>query len=117
MGIKISKISSGSIPITDWDFPIQLVTLKHPKGTLLKAHLHKRRLRKTYISETCFVIRKGKIILNLYTLKKIFFKKIILKEGQIFITTNGSGHSIKMLEDSEVLEIKNGPFMEDKILI
>lgn len=117
MGIKISQLPLGSTPATDPRLPLQLVTLKHPKGNLLKAHLHKKRRLVSNISETCFVVKSGKIRLDLYSPDKIFFKYIVLKEGQIFITANGSGHSIKMLEDAEVLEIKNGPFEEDKILI
>lgn len=117
MGIKISRIPQGSTPATDPRLPLQLVTLKHPKGALLQAHLHKKRHLYSNISETCFVIKKGRIRLNLYSPKKKFFKYIILKEGEIFISANGSGHSIKMLVDAEILEIKNGPFEEDKILI
>lgn len=117
MGIKISRLPLGSIPATDPRLPLQVVTLKHPKGVLLQAHLHKKRPISASISETCFVVRKGKIRLDLYSPEKSFIKFIILKEGQVFISTNGSGHSIKMLDDVEVLEIKNGPFEEDKILI
>lgn len=117
MGIKLSKLPKGSIPVTGPDLPLQLVSLKHPKGSFLKPHLHKKLRRVTNLSETCFVVKKGKVRIDLYTPDKIFFKYIVLSPGQVFISSNGSGHSIKMLKDSEILEIKNGPFLEDKILI
>lgn len=118
MGILLNSIPNGSVPITNRDEPLQLVTLKHPEGKYLIPHKHDPKKRSTVFCETCFVVRKGKIKLNLYEPKKNkFFKSIILNQGDIFITLNGSGHGICMLEDSEVLEVKNGPFIEDKILI
>lgn len=117
IGIRLKKLPKGSTPTTPADAPLQLVTIKQPKGKYLEAHLHKDVKHKTGSAETCFVVRKGKIKLDLYGPDKKFIKSILLKEGGVFITMNGSGHGIYTLEDSEILEIKNGPFIEDKILI
>lgn len=117
MGIVINKFPFGSIPTTDTDASLQLVTLKHPKDTNLAPHLHKNLFHVTGSAETCFVVKKGSIIIDLYSPDKKYLRKISLSEGDIFITANGSGHGISFLTDSEILEIKNGPFREDKVLI
>lgn len=117
LGIKVTSIPEGSIPTTDGDAPLQLVTLKHPAGAKLVPHLHKDVTHTTGAAETCFVVKKGEINIDVYTSEKEFATKINLKEGDVFITLNGSGHGIEILEDSEILEIKNGPYIEDKILI
>ena len=117
MGIKITKLPKGSSPTTKEDASLQLVTLKHPSGTNLVPHLHKNLFHVTGPAETCFVVKKGKVSIDLYSPDKKFLSKVLLTEGEIFITMNGSGHGISFLKDSEILEIKNGPFIEDKVLI
>ncbi len=118
MGIKISSMLKGSNPTTSSESPLQVVTLSHPKGTKLVAHKHKPIKRITIFSETCFMVRRGRIKIDLYEPKHHkLFKSIILESGDIFITFNGSGHGVHILEDAELFEIKNGPFIEDKIII
>lgn len=116
IGIKIEKFANGSLPITNTQEFLQVVTLKHPKGCYLKAHLHKPTVRKTQKLQECIIVKKGKIKLDLYTQDKKLIKYIFLRTGQAFILLNG-GVGIKIIEDTEIYEVKNGPFKEDKILI
>lgn len=116
VGIRIKKIKNGSNPITDPKEALQLVTLKHPMGTLLKAHLHIPKKRVTQRLQECLVVRKGKVKVELYTTEKKYFKSILLNQGEAFVLLNG-GYSLRMMKDSEIIELKNGPFKEDKELI
>lgn len=116
VAVKFTKIHKGSNPLTDPDQPLQLVTLKHPQGSYLKAHMHTPKKRITLSLQECLIVKKGSIRLDLYSPTKILFKKTSLKEGQALILLNG-GYGIHLVEDSELFEIKNGPFIVDKILI
>lgn len=116
VGIRITAVPKGSIPQTDEAEPLQLVTLNHPKDTYLKAHQHLPKRRVTQRLQECLIVKKGRLKLDLYTPDKKFIRYIYLKEGQAFILMNG-GYGIHLLEDSELYEIKNGPFREDKVLI
>lgn len=116
VAIKISSFPKGSTPLTDPYGPLQLVTLKHPKGAYLKAHMHKPKKRVTQKLQECLVVKKGKIKVNLYSPDKVKFKKIFLKEGQLLFMVNG-GLGITVIADCEIMEFKNGPFVEDKVLI
>lgn len=116
VGILVRTIKSGSLPVTNGKEPLQLVTLKHPKGKYLVAHTHKPVRRQTATMQECLIVKKGKIRVDLYGPDKKLFKKIILKTGDFFLLQNG-GIGIHMLEGSECIEAKNGPFIEDKILI
>ena len=116
VAILIKKIPKGSIPHTKESEPLQLVTLKHPKGKYLMAHTHKPIKREINKLQECLIVKKGKIKLDLYGSDKKLFKKIILKDGESLILLNG-GYGIRILEDSELIELKNGPFIEDKILL
>lgn len=116
LGIKIDQVSQGSKPITDGKEPVQVVTLKHAKGVELLPHMHEPKVRKTEKLQECIVVRKGKVKLSLYTQKKQLAKSVYLSEGQAFILQNG-GVGIKIIDDAEIIEVKNGPFKEDKIMI
>lgn len=116
VGIKITKINKGSHPITDTKEYIQLVTLKHSKGSYLKAHTHAPKRRVTKKLQEVIVVTKGKIRADLYNDEHQLFKNIFISAGQVFILLNG-GIGIHFLQDSEIIEIKNGPFLEDKLLI
>jgi len=116
VGMIFRAIKNGSIPLTNGKEPLQVVTLKHPSGKYLLAHTHKPTVRKTESMQECLIVRKGKIKIDLYGPDKKMFKKIILKTGDFFLLMVG-GYGIHMLENSELIEFKNGPFIEDKILI
>ncbi|MDP6703953.1 MAG: hypothetical protein QF775_00530 [archaeon] len=116
VGIKISSLSEKTSPITDEKEPLQVVTLKHPKEAYLVAHTHTPQERTTAKLQECLIVKKGRIKIDLYGPNKVMFREIELSEGEMFILQNG-GYGIHMLEDSEVIEVKNGPFIEDKEMI
>lgn len=117
IGIRVKRLQKGSVPITDPKESVQVVGLKHAKGAYLKAHAHKPRRRVTSRLQEGLVVRKGKIKIDLYAPKSgKKCKSIALKAGEMFLLLNG-GYGIHILEDAELFEFKNGPFLEDKILI
>lgn len=116
IGIKISTFPKGSVPCTESEEALGLLTLRHPRGTYLKAHVHKPVKRVSTKLQECFIVRQGKVRMDLYGPDKKFFKYIFLSAGQAFIALNG-GHGFHFLTDSELWETKNGPFKEDKVFI
>ncbi|MDP4001786.1 MAG: hypothetical protein Q8P69_01935, partial [bacterium] len=66
VGILVRSIKSGSLPITDGKEPLQVVTLKHPKGKYLVAHTHKPVERKTFRMQESLIVKKGKVRIDLY---------------------------------------------------
>lgn len=116
VGFRLRVLSKGSIPITDGSEPLQVVTLKHPKGVYLKAHMHAPRKRQTASLQECLIIKKGKVKLDLYGPDKKFLKYIYLSAGELFLLMGG-GIGIHVIKNAEMIEVKNGPFKEDKVLI
>ncbi len=118
IGIKIGKLPKGSVPITRDEEPLQMIGLKHPRGAYLKAHYHNAKHLVTRQVQECLFLRKGKVKLDIYgpAPKYKFIKKIYLNPGEAFIILNG-GYGIHMLRDSELIEYKNGPYKNDKVLI
>lgn len=116
IGIRITKFPQGSIPQTDPLEPVGILTFNHPKGANFDPHYHKPVKRVTQHLEECFIIKNGKIKIKLYGPDKKYFKSIYLKTGQAYLTIAG-GHEIDVLEDTEMYEVKNGPYRKDKVFI
>jgi hypothetical protein len=116
VGIKIDKIKKGSVPITEPNEFVQVVTLSHKKGAYLKPHLHAPKRRVTTRLQECILVRKGRVTLKIYNDQKELIKHMLLRTGQGYLSLRG-GVGMEILEDAEVIEVKNGPFKEDKVLI
>ena len=112
----LRTITDGSKPVTSDHEPLQLVTLKHPAGTELKAHMHSPAERVTAKMQECLFLKKGKLKVDLYATDKTLFHSVEMVPGEALFLIN-CGIGIHMLEDSEAIEFKNGPFVEDKVLI
>lgn len=116
IGIRIGSgsLPKGSTPHTDPKEFVGLLTLKYPKGAIFKAHTHKKAKRVSYRLQECFIIRNGKVRIDLYGPDKKFFKYLYLKEGEAFLAVSG-GHGFHVLRDLEMIEVKNGPYKNDKV--
>ena len=89
--------------------------MKRPKGYKIPAHIHKPVPREVkYTQETLF-IKVGRVEIKFYDEKKEFLESRILKTGDVILLVSG-GHDFFMLEDTEIIEVKQGPYAgeEDK---
>ncbi len=78
--------------------------------------MHKSVERVTQNLQECLVVIKGKMKIDLFASDNKFFKSIYVSAGQTVIFISG-GHAVRILEDAELIEVKNGPFIEDKVFI
>jgi quercetin dioxygenase-like cupin family protein len=93
----------------DEDF-VQVATWNYQKGKRSSLHSHKIVKRVANRTQEVIYLKKGKIKGEIYTDDDKFLKEIILKEGDLAIIFAG-GHAFEVLEDNtQVLEIKNGPY-------
>jgi hypothetical protein len=60
-------------------------------------------------------LKSGKVRVDFYSSNKIYLKSKILVCGDVILLASG-GHGFKMLEESEMIEVKQGPYAgeEDK---
>ncbi len=113
LGIKIKKRKLGTSPITDTESFLQVLTLNYKKGHVVIPHDHKPKKRITTELNECIVIVKGKVRVKLYGGERKPVKQVILSTGDTFLYMRG-GHSVHFLDDAELIEIKNGPFIDDR---
>ncbi len=91
------------------NFSQQLAAMRRPAGYRIPAHVHKPVPREVrYTQETLF-IRKGRVEINFYDESKRFLESRTLKTGDVILLVSG-GHDFLMLEDTEMIEVKQGPY-------
>lgn len=103
-----------TLPLTDVMEALQVITHKHKKGHVIKAHKHKFVKRVTGRLGECLVIIKGRIKVDLYLPDGKYFKSIVAKTGEGVLLLRG-GHGVRFLTNARVVEVKNGPFINDRI--
>lgn len=90
---------------------LQVATWNYNKGKHLAAHLHKKCKRTTNRINELLFIRKGKLRAYFYSLKGKLLNFYDLRRNDIVIIYSG-GHAYDiMAKGTQVLEVKNGPFM------
>lgn len=94
----------------------QVGYIKHKKNHNIIPHLHLENKRKINYTSEVLIIQKGKIRIDLYSLKKKYLFSKILKKNDIVILIKGA-HGFQILENCEMIEIKQGPYNKkiDKI--
>ena len=100
---------------TSEDSSQQLGYLKHPAGKNIKKHTHKLVRRDIKHTQEVLFIKHGKIRVDLYTKDRQHLKSPVLTAGDVILLASG-GHGLEILEDSEIIEIKQGPYsaIDDK---
>ena len=93
------------------EFPQQLGYMQRPKGYLIDAHLHKPVLRKIKLTQEVLFIRSGKIRVDFYDAKKHYIESRVVRQGDVLFLACG-GHGFKFLEEGEIIEVKQGPFLK-----
>lgn len=95
--------------ISKEDFPLQLGINSYKKNDKIKPHIHtKREIIVNKVQEVVY-IETGKTIVNLYDLNRKKFKSIELSAGDLIFFVDG-GHGFEMLEDTKIIEVKQGPY-------
>ena len=96
-------------------FSQQVASMTHPKGKKIAPHVHNFLSRQVFYTQEVLIIRRGRLKVNLYSSEKEFFGDRILEAGDVILLCGG-GHSFEMLEETSIIEVKQGPYLgvEDK---
>lgn len=106
----------GNTFFTPDDFPQQLGFLSHKTGKIIEPHTHKIVKREIFLTQEVLIIKKGKIKVDFYDYERKHLDHRILRKGDVILVTGG-GHGYEVLEDVEMIEVKQGPYLgkDDKI--
>ena len=93
---------------------LQLGFINHKKNYHIKSHIHLKKPRIINYCTEVLLIEKGKVKIKFFNNNNSDIKKDkILNKGDIIILFQG-GHGFKILEKTQIIEIKQGPYVEGK---
>lgn len=95
---------------TPESFSQQLAFISRKKKENIKAHFHNIIKRRIHFTQEVLFVRKGKVKVNLYDSKGNFFNCKILNSGDVILLASG-GHGFEFLENTEMIEVKQGPYL------
>jgi len=91
------------------EFSQQLAFMKHPEGKIIQPHVHNSVTREVHFTKEVLFIRKGKVRVDLYTDQQIYIESQVLETGDVILLSEG-GHGFEILEETEMIEVKQGPY-------
>lgn len=94
---------------------LQVGALRHPKGKVIPAHVHKAERKQVFgVTEVLFLL-EGVLEVNLYGLYET--QTEVMNAGDAVVLISG-GHGFTAISEIKVLEIKQGPYKgkdDDKV--
>jgi len=95
------------------DFSQQLGYMNRPQGYVIPPHVHNPVAREVQFTKEVLIIRSGKVRVDFYDDNQNYLESRILNQGDIVLLAFG-GHGFEMLEASEIVEVKQGPYAGDQ---
>jgi hypothetical protein len=93
------------------EYSLQLGYMTRPKGYQVLPHIHNPVHRNTIGTQEVLFIKRGEIRIDFYSFEQVFLESRKLSAGDIILLA-GAGHGIEVLKEAEIVEVKNGPFIE-----
>jgi mannose-6-phosphate isomerase-like protein (cupin superfamily) len=91
------------------DFTQQLAYMNRPVGYVIVPHLHNVVQREVQLTKEVLFIKSGKVRVDFYDANQNYLESRILHPGDVILLAFG-GHGFEMLEASEIIEVKQGPY-------
>lgn len=107
--IRANYSNDGIKFFTPEDFSQQLGYMNRPAGYKISPHIHNEVKREVTLTNEVLFIRKGRIRVDFYCENLTYLESRVLLQGDIVLLANGA-HGFEMLEPSEIVEVKQGPY-------
>lgn len=111
--IRANYHKDGISFFTPGEYSQQLGYMNRPKEYVIEPHVHNLVERKVDLTQEVLVVRSGKVRVDFYDDNRNYLESRILQTGDIILLAHG-GHGFKMLEATEMVEVKQGPYCGDQ---
>ena len=110
--LRASYQSEGIKFFTPDEFSQQLAYMNRPEGYVIAPHVHNAITREVHFTKEVLFIKSGKVRVDFYDEDQTYLESRILNHGDVILLAFG-GHGFEMLEASEIIEVKQGPYAGD----
>lgn len=110
--IKYNFQKSGITFFTPENYSQQLAYMSRKSGYKILPHIHNKVHREVVRTQEVLFIKSGKVRVDFYNQSKIFVQSCLLEKGDVILLASG-GHGFEMIEDAEIIEVKQGPYAGD----
>ncbi len=98
---------------TPSEFSQQLAYMRRPAGEIIAPHVHNPVAREVHYTHEVLLIKKGRLRVDFYDTSHAYLESRILETGDVILLAGG-GHGFEMLEEVEMIEVKQGPYAGDR---
>lgn len=107
--LRASYSESGIHFLTPDDLSQQLAFMRHPTGKVIAPHVHNPVARQVTYTQEALFIRRGRLRVDFYDQAQQYLESYELRTGDVILLVKG-GHGFEVLEDTEFIEVKQGPY-------
>jgi hypothetical protein len=95
------------------EFSQQLAYMNRPAGYVIPPHVHNEVAREVAFTKETLFVRSGKVRIDYYDDDRTYLQSRMLLAGDVVLLAFG-GHGFEMIEPSEIVEVKQGPYTGDR---
>jgi hypothetical protein len=107
--IKASFLPERTTFLTPSDYKQQLGYIVYPAGGEIRRHVHLPLERHLVGTSEVLMVRQGCCEVDIYNNDRQLVATRELREGDLMLMVGG-GHGFRMLEDTVLIEVKQGPY-------
>ena len=94
------------------DLSQQLAYMCHPVGKTIEPHMHNPVRREVHYTQEVLLLKRGRLRVDFFGTDKSYLESRILEAGDVILLASG-GHGFEVLEEIEMIEVKQGPYAGD----
>lgn len=98
---------------TPGTFSQQIGYMNRPAGYTIPPHVHTPVPREVMFTNEVLFIRRGRLRVDFYTDDEAYLESTVLATGDVILLARG-GHGFEMIEPTEIVEVKQGPYAGDR---
>ena len=95
------------------DLSQQLAYMRHPAGKVIEPHVHNPVSRSVHYTQEVLLIKRGRLRVDFYDDSQTYLESRVLHGGDVILLATG-GHGFEVLEEIEMIEVKQGPYAGDQ---
>lgn len=107
--IRCSFRKDGIEFFTPGTYSQQIGYMNRPAGYVIAPHVHNPLQREVQYTNEVLFVKSGRVRVDFYSEAQAYLESTVLETGDVILLARG-GHGFEMLEPTEMIEVKQGPY-------